>query len=208
MENNASKNNIVKLLKKCTPVYSNTVNKEWNGISIAIKPVLTPTEMSRFITEVILYCLAGENQSFMPEYRDIAIRMCVIKYYTDLSVPETIDDEYITLLYRYDIVDAVLSEINGEQYDVIIDSINKKLDYILKRTGTYMESKLTELVEMITELVESLAGKFDDIDSGKLIELANAVSNNKIDESKIVAAIMKERKKGSRGRNKQSVAKK
>lgn len=208
MENNANKKNIVELLKKCTPVYPSTVNKEWNGVGIEIKPVLTPTEMSRFITEVILYCLAGENQSFVPEYKDIAIRMCVVKYYTDLSVPEAVDDEYITLLYRHDIVDTVLAEISGEQFDVMVDSINKKLDYILKRTGTYTESKLSEFIEIVTELIEGFAGKFGDIDSGKLMELANAVSNNKIDEGKIVAAIMKERKKGSRGRNKQSVAKK
>lgn len=208
MENNANKKNIVELLEKCTPVYYSTVNKEWHGINIEIKPVLTPTEMSKFITEVILYCLAGENQSFVPEYKDIAVKMCVIKYYTDLSVPEAIDDDFITLLYRYDIVDAVLSEINGQQFGVIVDSINKKLDYILKRAGTYTESKLTELIEMVIELVEGFADKFGDVDSGKLMELANAVSNNKIDEGKIVAAILKERKKGNRGRNKQSVAKK
>lgn len=203
-----NKKNIVELLEKCTPAYPNTVNKEWNGLSIEIKPVLTATEMSQFITEIILYCLAGENQSFVPEYKDIAIRMCVVKYYTDLSVPEVVDDKYMTLLYKYDIVAAILAEINGEQFDVMIDSIDKKLDYILKRTGTYTESKLAELIEIIIRQINDFSNKFEDIDSGKLIELANAVSNNSIDERKIVAAIMKERKRDSRGRSKQSIAKK
>lgn len=208
MENNVSKKNIVELLNKCTSVYSDTVNKEWNGINIEIKPVLTLTEMSRFITEVILYCFTGENKSFVPEYKDIAIKMCVIKYYTDLSMPEDVTDEFIKSLYKCDIVDRIIEEVNNQQFRVIIDSINKKMDYILKRTGTYTESKLAEFIEIVIKLVTDFSDKFDDVDSGKLIELANAVSNNKIDEGKIVAAIMKERRKGSRGRGKQSVAKK
>ena len=208
MENNASKKNITELLKECTPIYNNTVNKAWHGINVEIKPVLTPTEMSQFITEVILYWFTGEGKSFVPEYKDIAIKICVIKYYTNLSIPGNINDEFVKSLYNYDIVDKIVEEVNNQQFRVIVDSINKKIDYILKRTGTYTESKLAELIEAIIKLITDFSDKFEDVDSGKLIELANAVSNNKIDEGKIVAAIMKERKKGSRGRSKQSIAKK
>lgn len=204
MSNSENKRNIVDLTANATPSYSDTITKKWNDVEVEIKQVLTPTEVSNFVMEVVLYCFAGEKQVYSPELKDIAIKLGIIKYYTGLAMPGTIDDEYVKLLYKYDIVDFVIKEINRQQFSAIIESIDDKIEYILDRTGTIVSSKLAELLETVVKAVENYAKNFEGIDGDKLADMVSAISGNKIDEEKIVAAVMKQRERGKkvrRGKN-------
>lgn len=157
------------------PIYSDTVTKEWNGVEIEIKPVLSITEVTAFVKDVTIYCFTGDKYS--PELKDLGIRLSVIKYYTNISMPESISEEDIMNLYKYDIVDFVLNEINMIQFDKMIQSIDDGISNILNRNGTLVGSKFTELIDTAIGIVKVVSDKIAEIGDENILEFINAFRN-------------------------------
>lgn len=91
----------------------------WSGKAVKVKPLLLPAEMSEFLGSVMDSCIDSAHGSMMPEFMDLAIRANTVLRYTDIDLPETLDEQ-TELLYGTDLYDTVREHICTAQLDALI----------------------------------------------------------------------------------------
>lgn len=94
----------------------------WHGIKIAVRPVLKFAETAEFVQDV-MGAVLREDGTFRPELIDFAFRMCTVFRYTNASLPENLEDQYLAL-YATDLYDTIKENICSDQLESIRQSIN------------------------------------------------------------------------------------
>ena len=94
-------------------------NVQWNGLIIRIKPCLSLSDATEMLSNIISSCTYGDKP--LVEMLDFAMRIHTMIWYTNISLPDKIDDQY-KLMYETDLFDAVLQHINAAQYHTIRES--------------------------------------------------------------------------------------
>ena len=93
-------------------------NVEWRGLNIVIRPAISFRETSQFINSVMSGCLNNDKDVFVPEAIDFAFRLNTVMRYTNIILPDAIEDQY-RILYCTDIYSTVCENINEEQLSSI-----------------------------------------------------------------------------------------
>ena len=89
---------------------------------ISVRPLLTFRETSCFVNTVMAACFDDEHGIAVPEAMDFAIRANTVLRYTNLELPEDLEEQY-TILYGTDIYDTIRQNIQTAQLDAIIKTI-------------------------------------------------------------------------------------
>lgn len=165
------------------------VTKTWKGIEIEIKPVIGLEDMMAFVDDVVKMCFTEKSAQYIPEAKDFAVSCAVIEYYSNIILPENARDRY-DLAYRSNIVDEITEEINEYQFHEILKSIDKKIENIAQQNINVLNSKMTELYNALEKIGETASATFQNVDSDMIRNLIGAISDSRIDESKIVSAIL------------------
>ena len=101
----------------------------------------------------------------MPELKDIAIRRSVIDLYTNIKLPNDINECH-RVLYETNLFEFVIGKINGRQFNMLIASANDKLEYITQSNIDAINRKFGELISVF----EDIASKFEGVDTDKMQE--------------------------------------
>lgn len=104
--------------------HPNTVIRtvRWRNLPISVRPLLTFRETSCFVNTVMAACFDDEHGIAVPEAMDFAIRANTVLRYTNLELPEDLEEQY-TVLYGTDIYDTIRQNIQTAQLDAIIKTI-------------------------------------------------------------------------------------
>lgn len=171
-------------------VANDHVDIEWNGVSINITPTISFDNMIRFIINVIDGCFIGDEEMYVPEAKSFMIRVCTIAYYTNISLPQNINNKY-KFAYDTDLFETILQHINDRQFKDILDAIEERIyvktssaDAIAKKELASMQIKLNEFADNITALFEGV-GKED------ISNIIEAINNGSVDEDKLMDAYIK-----------------
>ena len=95
---------------------------EWDGLSINVRPLISLEESIELVDTVIQSCINPKSHMFMPELIDLLFRVSVIRFYTDLDLPDTLQNQHL-LVYGTSIYDDVLEVVQIGQ----IESMQKCL---------------------------------------------------------------------------------
>lgn len=186
-------NVIEKVLKEEFAPQSLT-SANWRGIDVEIKNTLSLVDMVSFVEDVVDSCFY-EDRGFMPELLDFAIRNGLITRYTNISIPSNLEKRY-EILYETDIVDFVERYVDERQYKEIQIAIRRKVDFISATEVSGIHRQLTQVVSLFEDVQKNAEGVFKDLSGDDLSKLIKAVAGNKLDEKKLVDAVI-DRKEAS-----------
>lgn len=188
MANKSNHITVTALREAIKDKFDNTVIKEWNGLEITIKHTLTLGEMFALAQGIVEACFDEDNR-YVPEKSDFAMRLGVIELYTNLTLPKDLEEQY-DILYRTDIFEFVLGFINSKQFGIIVRSIDERIEQINRINASNVESQLNSMCAAIDNIQQQMSDIFNGVDAETINKLAGAMINTQLDEEKLVRAIV------------------
>ena len=168
-------------------VYMPVTETEWNGLTLYVKKNISFKETLDFVKYVTELCFAEDTHEYLPEARDLAIKIFLIQHYTNIDLPDSLEERN-KFIYETDIVQTVLNFVNPYQFNEIIRAIDLKIDYMADANIEAINNKMDELYKSFEELSNSLETVFGGINEDSMVDLVNAIKDGRLDESKLVEA--------------------
>jgi len=168
--------------------FHNTFTEQWYETEICMKRHLSLTEMLTFVDEVVSVCFPSGG-GFLPEAMEFAARSCIIKWYTNVSLPDNLEHRY-EILYHTDIVDFVCQQIDSVQLEEIMAAIDRKIDYLCQSHVAAVQKKLDQLTVVLEDLREQAEAMFSGVTPEDIKKLTGAISSGSLSGEKIVDAYM------------------
>lgn len=172
-----------KIMKENFP---SSVVRSWHGVDITIKRTIGLSDAIAFVNSVAESCF-GEDGSFIPELKDIAVKGNIVSRFSNISLPSNTEHTY-ELLYGTDIVDFICAEINAKQISELVNAANEKISYFCSTDTTRVHKQLEDMVEMFENLKDSVSGLLSEISPEDIQSVVKAIGNGGIDEEKLVDA--------------------
>lgn len=168
-------------------VYMPVTETEWNGLTLYVKKNISFKETLDFVKYVTELCFAEDTHEYLPEARDLAIKIFLIQHYTNIDLPDSLEERN-KFIYETDIVQTVLNFVNPYQFNEIIRAIDLKIDYMADANIEAINNKMDELYKSFEELSNSLETVFGGINEDSMVDLVNAIKDGRLDEGKLVEA--------------------
>lgn len=162
---------------------------EWNGITLAIRRHLGLSDIAKFVDVCTKACFNPDTEAYTPEAKDLAIRSCMVIWYTNLSLPSNLEKQY-ELIYHSGITDTISQHIDTVQFKAIIDAIDDKIDNLASANVELINKQMNELYTSFETIQKQMADMFDNISPEDIKGAVSALSNGAIDEEKLVKAYM------------------
>ena len=172
------------------------ITAEWCEENIIIKRTLSLTEMLSFVKSVVSLCF-GDGDEYMPEVKDFLIKSFVLETYANFRLPTNMEHRY-DLVYNTDAFDIVLEHINRTQFGEICNSIDEKIDNVIKANIETINNQINDIHQAFEDMQNKLGDLFSDIEADDINKLISAISDGgQFDEEKVVKAYMDDFKKSN-----------
>lgn len=154
----------------------------WCGVPISITPTISLEDTIKFVNSVVDTCVNEENGEVMPEIVPIATWCAVIEYYTDFPLPDSIEDSNI-LAFDSSLDGAIYPNINTDQLNSIIKSIDDRLDYIKKSNEEMIKHQLNDLTNVMKPMTEKFSEALSDVSSQDIEDFLKGFSGESFNKN-------------------------
>ena len=165
-----------------------TASFEWNGIEVVVNRVLPMQNMMEFVDYVVKTCF-GDDGEYIPEVKDLAIKSCLLEMYANFDLPKDLSERY-AVIYNSDIVDITINHIDGRQFGEIINAIESKISNLAQANVQMVYAQMNQINKDFDNLLNSISGIFDGVNTEDMASLVKSISNGDIDEGKLVQALV------------------
>lgn len=172
--------------------FVNVTSENWYDVEVKIRRSLPFTEMLAFVNDVVQSCFQ-RNGAYVPEVLDFAIKSNLILKYTNVSLPDNLEHRY-EILYNTDLVDFVCGHINMQQFQEVVNSINRKLSYMCNTNTVAVQNRLNDLISAFETMQEKTEAMFSNVTPDDITRLVGAVGDGSLTEEKIVKAYMEQKR--------------
>ena len=131
---------------------------------------------------------------------DFAIRCSVLEMYANFTLPENVERKY-DFVYGCDAYEFVLNEIDEEQFDIIMDAIDEKIEHIANAQADAVMQKANEMIASLEQLESQLSTVFAGIGAEDMAGIVNALKSGTLDEERLVNAYFDAREKQDKSEN-------
>lgn len=184
-----------KIMKeKCT----STKSVIWNDVEISVQRTLPYIDVLNFVNLVVRSCFDTETNEYFPEVKAFAIRCCVLEKYANFSLPSNIERRY-DLVYNTDAYETVIQHINANQFNEILDAIDKKVENLANANVAAINKQINTIYNMFNSLQEQFNEIFSGITPEDASKFMQTIADGKFDEEKLVQAYMAQSKEVSKG---------
>lgn len=159
----------------------------WCGRKVAVRRFLPFADMMSFVDGVVSGCFAKSDNRYLPEARDLFFRCSIVGFYTNIVLPDPIEEKN-QILYGTNIIDMILQNIDMGQFRAIMDGIDKKIDHLVNTDMKRIEEEAQRAVKEITDLCEALKETFSDIGGEEMSAFMEAVTKMNFDEKALIEA--------------------
>lgn len=167
-----------------------TVSKMIGGMEVVITRRLSLQDMLEFADTVVKGCFRADDGSYLPEVKDFMVRSCVIRYYTNLSLPASVKARY-DLLVRCDaLLGEIYSSIDQLQYSRMIDAIDEKILYLCDARSAAAEAQAEKLMGVFEQLAEQMESVFGHLDGEAVSKVVDVLSGDRFSEKKLAEAVL------------------
>jgi len=167
---------------------------DYYGEELAIHKVVSFAVFAEIVRRVSDVCFYPDTGEFLPERMEFAIRLCVINAYTNVRLPEDTEHQY-SIIYRTDLWDTVSRYISMAQYNAMVNAIQDTVCVKNDANKAEFDRAVNEVLTQISEVGSQLNEIFGSVSSDDIQNLVNAISAGRIDEEKIVKAVVAEQNK-------------
>ena len=200
MENNINTISISELENAiCDELNDNTMSIEWRGLSIVLKRRLSVRELMGFSQSVIDNCISKSDGRYVPEVFDFIVNNNIIEFYTNISLPEDIEERYSVVLSCRQLIDVIKDSIDSLQFDELINAIRSRLYYESRTNIDAILEKADSARDDIESMSSMLSNMLDGIDADTFKDIMKIVSSGDIDEAKIMDAYLSHIESGKDG---------
>lgn len=179
--------------KAVDSIYEPITNVEWNGLSLIIKRHLNLAEVAKFVDVCVKACFNPDDASYAPEAKDIAIRSCIVAFYTNITLPGNIAKQY-ELIYHSRILDVVMPNIDQTQLDAIIKAIDDKVEHLASANIEMVNKQMNDLYGALDGVQKQMSEMFNGVDADDIKNIMGALTDGGLDEEKLVKAYMANKK--------------
>lgn len=159
-------------------------------VDVDVRYTISINEALEFSNSVVNLCYADKDSAYSPEIKDFAIRANLVSRYTNIELPESIEDKYM-FLYTTDVFDVIRREVNPRQLRSIIYGIDERIEYM---NNTIMSGVYKEFMSIVSDM-EKLSGIMNDmfggIDKDTLGAVASSLADGNFDETKFAGEVFK-----------------
>lgn len=161
---------------------------DWHGESLEIDTMLTLGEAILFVDNIVNACVDTVTGEYHPEIEDFAVRSAVAAMYTNIAVPENAEHQY-KLLYKTDLFDTVMENINQRQYSEMMLAVSRKLRFKLDVDKQHLKKMVEDAAYKIDKLATDVAAIFANVTPEDVQKITQAIGNG-FSEDKLVQAIV------------------
>lgn len=165
---------------------------QWHEAEVRVKRTLSLTEALGFVDNVVGSCF-HDKLGYMPEVKDFAIKSNILTRYANFSLPDDLEHRY-QMIYGTDAVDAVCAAIDTTQLQEIVSSINNKIRFLCDSKANLIQERLNSVLDTMKKMSDTTKDIFDGLTSEDLKTLMGAITEHGLDEQKIVAAYMEQKR--------------
>lgn len=169
---------------------------EWNGLEVTIKHTIPFKDMLVFVDSVTKSCFESDAGAYLPEIRKFAIRCCVLEMYANFTLPSNVEHKY-DLVYNTDAVDTVIKHVNTDQLKEILDAIEEKTAALAKANIESVNRQINDVYVAFDNLQRQISNVFSGINEEDINKFMGAVSDSKLDESKLIQAYIEQSKESA-----------
>lgn len=167
----------------------------WCGYKVSIKRFIPLAAMMQLVNGVVSGCFAESDNSYIPEVRDFFFRCYIVDFYTNVVLPENTEEKN-QIVYGTDIVDVILQNIDNGQLRAILDSIDKKINYITNTDMKRIEDNASRLLEQLRTQFDQITDVFSGISDETLTNFVQAVSSLSNESKMQIVGAVKEQHEG------------
>lgn len=161
---------------------------DWHGEALEVKTRLSLAEVVWFVNQVIKDCFGSDMTEYHPEVKQFAIDRATIAVYTNVTMPVNMEKQY-ELIVGTDIIPAIHQEIDAGQYGDLLDAIDEKIDMLIDANI----AELNKLTKTVSESANVMNDMMSGVSAGDMDTLLKAITDNKLDEEKLMKAYYAER---------------
>ena len=171
----------------------NAVSIDFNGLEITVKRMLHFYDMMRFVRDVVSGCFAEDTGRYMPEILPFMMRLCVIAYYTNVNIPQSVEKQY-DFVYSTGLYEAIIEHIDRTQFDDIEYSIRQSISHAADANINAIHTQFVSIQDGLNSLVSQIKDTFGEIDTGDIENIISAITENGIDEGRLMRAYINSKK--------------
>lgn len=173
--------------------YEPTTNVEWNGLTLVIKRHLNLAEVAKFVDVCVKACFNPDDASYAPEAKDLAIRSCIVAFYTNVTLPDNIAKQY-ELIYHSMILDAITLNVDQIQLNAIIKAIDDKVEHLASANIELVNKQMNDLYGALDGVQKQMSEMFSGVSAEDIKSVMGALTSGGVDEEKLVKAYMANKK--------------
>ena len=168
------------------------VDIQFGDLTITVKPRLAFSEVMSLVGLISETCFF-ENDDYRPEVYDLAMRRYVLETYTNLTLPSNMEHTYDLVMYG-GIFEAVLENIDREQFDGILRFVDERIRYLRQMHIQAAQEKIPPPPPPPPPPANQIKSVFGDIQKDDMKNILQAIADGKLDEKKLVDAYFANKK--------------
>ena len=142
-----------------------------------VKKRLSFEECARFVEDVVKECIVASADLIVPISKDFIVRRNLMTYYANFTMPASMVKAFDLVMASGDIIDDILSVIDGYQYYMIENAIVERLDFEKKRMISVQEAKANQMLAELAKFMEKMETLFSNVDGEQMTQFINSMSN-------------------------------
>ena len=166
---------------------------EWNGLEIRVRRRISYEEYAAASVAVTNACFSTEGE-YVPEAKEVSLRLIVLALYTNLSIPLNIDKRYEMACFS-GVYDTVLSAVDGHQVEQIENAVNERIHI---RTQAAVDAVIRQ-ANAVAEAVQNMSDKFEaqfaaileGVTPEDMNRVIRGIADGEVNEEKVVEAYRK-----------------
>jgi len=202
----AKKVSVSQLKKLITPVEETVVDV--CGLQVKVKPILTFADTIGFTSEAVRSIIDEVDENVAYELYDFIIKSLTLKYFTNISLPNDINEQY-QLVYETQLFNNVVQAIDDKFYTNLIKAVNNKIQFELQKIQNHIKvksdlyiSQIKDEVQKMLNVYNTIAELYQNTDPDMVNTLIPKLVNlPKLDEKEIVKAVIESRSQNINSEN-------
>ena len=186
-----NKTEVNEFLKK-NVIETNVVSVSWNGYDININKMVDKAVADLIISNTVNACF-NDNDEYIPLNKTFVFRSMILTAYTDIELPDELAEQY-ALVFGTDIFSVVVAAANNDQLSEIAAGIDDIIEYRKSASVDAVRSSVIEMQKELSSLVDQMGSVYGSVTPDDIQNLIGAISNSKLDEKKLVDAIVEKEK--------------
>ena len=148
---------------------------EIGGTSVEVRNHLSPAKLIDFVENVAMNCFQDDDE-YIPELKDFLIRINIINLYTNIELPEDMDQKY-DFLYGSDIIHTIVGNINPNEFNSILTAIDAKISSVDNANIASYKEKIDEVYNIVEGMSSQIENAFSSISDDTIKDMSTVFAS-------------------------------